>query len=114
VRIPARPPGAVGVRQARRRRLTISISTVAVVVDVDANGAIAEAGVAVGSCSAVARRPPARGTLIGVAADADLAGVLELADLAPLMPIDDRAAVPLPPRRDCHARASRPARVASP
>jgi len=73
-----------------RRYLTISISTVAVVVDVDGNGAIAEAGVAVGSCSAVAQRLPAlEARLVGVAADADLAGVLEPADLAPLTPIDD-------------------------
>jgi len=73
-----------------RRYLTISISTVAVVVDVDEKGAIAEAGVAVGSCSAVARRLPAlEARLVGVAADADLAGVLAPGDLAPLTPIDD-------------------------
>ena len=53
-------------------------------------GAIAEAGVAVGSCSAVARRLPAlEARLVGVAAGADLAGVLDPADLAPLAPIDD-------------------------
>ena len=92
VRIPARSARARSAfaKLGGRRYLTISISTVAVVVDVDANGAIVEAGVAVGSCSAVARRLPAlEARLIGVAADADLAGVLEPADLAPLTPIDD-------------------------
>jgi len=92
VRIPARSPRARSAfaKLGGRRYLTISISTVAVVVDVDADGAIVEAGVAVGSCSAVAQRLPAlEARLIGVAADADLAGALVPADLAPLTPIDD-------------------------
>jgi CO/xanthine dehydrogenase FAD-binding subunit len=92
VRIPARSPRARSgfAKLGGRRYLTISISTVAVVVDVDADGGIVEAGVAVGSCSAVAQRLPAlEARLIGVAADADLAGVLVPADLAPLTPIDD-------------------------
>src|SRR5436190_1953783 len=54
------------------------------------DGRIAEAGVAVGSCSAVARRlTTLEGRLVGAAADGDLAGQLELGDLAPLTPIDD-------------------------
>jgi len=92
VRIPARSPKARSAfaKLGGRRYLTISISTVAVVVDVDAHGRVAEAGVAVGSCSAVARRlPTLEARLVGMAADADLAGALELADLAPLTPIDD-------------------------
>jgi len=92
VRIPARSPRARSAfaKLGGRRYLTISISTVAVVVDVDADGEIVEAGVAVGSCSAVAQRLPAlEARLIGVAADADLAGALVPADLAPLTPIDD-------------------------
>jgi len=92
VRIPARTPRARSAfaKLGGRRYLTISISTVAVVVDVDASGEIVEAGVAVGSCSAVAQRLAAlEARLIGVAADADLAGVLVPADLAPLTPIDD-------------------------
>jgi CO/xanthine dehydrogenase FAD-binding subunit len=73
-----------------RRYLTISISTVAVVIDVDADGTIAAAGVAVGSCSAVARRlTTLERRLVGAAADSDLAGLLKLPDLAPLTPIDD-------------------------
>jgi len=92
VRIPARSERARSAfaKLGGRRYLTISITTVAVVVDVDSRGAIAEASVAVGSCSAVAKRLPAlEARLVGVRADGDVAGVLDLADLAPLTPIDD-------------------------
>jgi len=118
VRIPARSVRARSAfaKLGGRRYLTISISTVAVVVDVDEKGAIAEAGVAVGSCSAVARRLPAlEARLVGVAADADLAGVLAPGDLAPLTPIDDlRASAAY--RRDATATLVRRAlrAVASP
>ena len=92
VRVPARSARARSAfaKLGGRRYLTISISTVAVVVDIDADDTIVEAGVAVGSCSAVARRLPAlEARLVGVIADADLAGVLAPGDLAPLTPIDD-------------------------
>jgi len=92
VRVPARSARARSAfaKLGGRRYLTISISTVAVVVDVDDSGAIVHAGVAVGSCSAVARRLPAlEARLVSVAADSDLAGLLDSADLAPLTPIDD-------------------------
>jgi CO/xanthine dehydrogenase FAD-binding subunit len=92
VRVPGRSARARSafVKLGGRRYLTISISTVAVVVDVDSSGAIVAAGVAVGSCSAVAKRLPAlEARLAGVAADADLAAVLDPGDLAPLTPIDD-------------------------
>jgi len=92
VRIPARSARARSAfaKLGGRRYLTISISTVAVVVDSDGAGAIAEAGVAVGSCSAVARRLPAlEARLLGAAAGTDLARLLDPADLAPLAPIDD-------------------------
>ena len=92
VRIPARSARARSAfaKLGGRRYLTISISTVAVVVDVDADGTIAEAGVAVGSCSAVAQRLPAlEARLVGVAVDAELADLLDVSDLAPLTPIDD-------------------------
>jgi len=92
IRIPARSARARSAcaKLGGRRYLTISISTVAVVVDVDAHGRVAEAGVAVGSCSAVAQRlPTLEARLVGVAADADLAHLLDVADLAPLTPIDD-------------------------
>jgi CO/xanthine dehydrogenase FAD-binding subunit len=70
------------------------MTMVAVVLDVDAAGVVAHAGVAVGSCSAVARRLPAlEQRLVGRAvsgarADA-LEDLVEPADLAPLAPIDD-------------------------
>jgi len=92
VRIPARSQRARSAfaKLGGRRYLTISISTVAVVVDVDERGAIDFAAVAVGSCSAVARRLPAlEARLIGVALDTDLGGRVDPADLAPLTPIDD-------------------------
>ena len=92
VRIPARSQRARSAfaKLGGRRYLTISISTVAVVVDVDERDAIDFAAVAVGSCSAVARRLPAlEARLIGVALDTDLGGRVDPADLAPLTPIDD-------------------------
>ena len=92
IRIPARSTRARSAfaKLGGRRYLTISISTVAVVVDVDANGAIVDASIAVGSCSAVAQRLPAlEARLVGVAVDAELADLLDVSDLAPLTPIDD-------------------------
>jgi CO/xanthine dehydrogenase FAD-binding subunit len=92
VRVPARSARARSAfaKLGGRRYLTISISTVAVVVDIDEDGSIADAGVAVGSCSAVCKRLPAlEARLNGVAASADLAALLDPADLAPLAPIDD-------------------------
>jgi len=92
VRIPARSPRvrSAFAKLGGRRYLTISISTVAVVVDVDGAGAITAAAIAVGSCSAVAQRLPAlEARLIGASMGTDLAGKIELADLAPLTPIDD-------------------------
>ena len=92
LRLPARSERARSAfaKLGGRRYLTISISTVAVVIDIDASGVITEANVAVGSCSAVARRLPAlEARLAGVRAGHDLAGLVELGDLAPLTPIDD-------------------------
>ena len=72
-----------------RRYLVISISMVAVTIDLDDAGRVAGAGVAVGSCSAVARRLPSlEARLIGREADR-LADCVEPGDLAPLTPIDD-------------------------
>jgi CO/xanthine dehydrogenase FAD-binding subunit len=92
VRVPARSARARSAfaKLGGRRHLTIAISTVAVVVDVDAAGRVVEAGVAVGSCSAVAQRLPAlEARLAGADANGDLAALLDSADLAPLTPIDD-------------------------
>ena len=72
-----------------RRYLVISITMVAVLIELDAAGRVARAGIAVGSCSAVARRLPAlEARLVGRAA-ATLAACVEPGDLAPLTPIDD-------------------------
>ncbi len=72
-----------------RRYLVISISMVAATIDVDETGVVVSAGVAVGSCSAVARRLPSlEARLIGRQL-AHLADRVEPADLAPLAPIDD-------------------------
>ena len=63
---------------------------VAVVLDVDATGTVAYAGVAVGSCAAMARRlPRLESRLVGRPVGIDLGALVEIADLAPLTPIDD-------------------------
>jgi CO/xanthine dehydrogenase FAD-binding subunit len=72
-----------------RRYLVISIAMVAAVIDLDDVDRVTGAGVAVGSCSAVAKRLPAlEARLLGCDV-ARLADCLEPADLAPLTPIDD-------------------------
>ena len=73
-----------------RRYLVISITMVALVLEVDASGRVISAGVAVGSCSACAKRLPAlERRLLGM----PLTDVAQLsigaADLAALTPIDD-------------------------
>ncbi len=72
-----------------RRYLVISIAMVAVVVDLDDADRVTSAGVAVGSCSAVAMRLGSlEARLIGREV-AQLADCVEAADLALLTPIDD-------------------------
>lgn len=92
VRVPARRGRARSAfaKLGGRRYLTIAVTTVAVVVDADPNGAILDAGAAVGSCSAAARRLTSlERRLVGAAAHGDLAALFDPADLAPLAPIDD-------------------------
>lgn len=73
-----------------RRYLVISISMVAVVVRVGDDGRVLEARIAVGSCSAVARRLHAlERELTGASARIGLGKVVRLEHLAPLAPIDD-------------------------
>jgi CO/xanthine dehydrogenase FAD-binding subunit len=73
-----------------RRYLVISISMVAVVVLVGGDGRMLEARVAVGSCSAVARRLPALETdLAGASVTNGLGQIVKPEHLAPLSPIDD-------------------------
>ena len=89
--IPARAARARSVffKLGGRRYLVISITMVAVMIELDAAGRVAGAGVAVGSCSAVAQRLPAlEARLLGHAA-ALLAECVDADDLAALTPIDD-------------------------
>ena len=89
--VPARAAGArsVFLKLGGRRYLVISITMVAVLIEPGNDGSVAHAGVAVGSCSAVAKRLPAlEGRLMG-REPAGLAACVEPGDLAPLTPIDD-------------------------
>jgi CO/xanthine dehydrogenase FAD-binding subunit len=73
-----------------RRYLVISIAMVSVLVDTDAAGRIVSCGIAVGACSAVARRLPAlEQALAGQPLAPGLGARVEQAHLAPLAPIDD-------------------------
>ena len=92
LRIPARGASARSafIKLGGRRYLTISMTMVAVVLDVDATATVAYAGVAVGSCAAMARRlPRLEARLVGRPVGSDLGALVENADLAPLTPIDD-------------------------
>jgi CO/xanthine dehydrogenase FAD-binding subunit len=89
--VPAPSPGmrAAFLKLGARRSLVISIAMVAVLLEVEA-GVVREARIAVGACSAVARRlPRAEARLVGLAADAALGEALGADDLAGLAPIDD-------------------------
>jgi CO/xanthine dehydrogenase FAD-binding subunit len=73
-----------------RRYLVISIAMVAAIVRTDNHGRIAEVRVAVGSCSAAARRLGAlERALIGAPASAGLGARVLAEHLAQLSPIDD-------------------------
>jgi CO/xanthine dehydrogenase FAD-binding subunit len=72
-----------------RRYLVISIVMVAVLLDV-VEGVVREARVAVGSCSAVAKRlPEVERRLVGAEAQGALGTLIEGEDIASLAPIDD-------------------------
>lgn len=73
-----------------RRYLVISISMVAIVLQKDRAGKIAQARVAVGSCSAVARRlTDLENNLLGRSATAGIPELVTAEHLSPLSPIDD-------------------------
>ncbi len=73
-----------------RRYLVISIAMVAAVVLPDRAGRVAEARIAVGSCSAVARRLFAlERELVGIAIGDGFGGTVRPEHLQPLSPIDD-------------------------
>jgi CO/xanthine dehydrogenase FAD-binding subunit len=73
-----------------RRYLVISIAMVATVVKTDPSGLVAEARVAVGSCSAIAQRLTAlERALVGARARMGLAALVSHEHLKSLSPIDD-------------------------
>lgn len=81
---------SVFLKLGARRYLVISISMLAVVLVADESGGVSLARVAVGSCSASARRLPAlERSLVGRAIGEGLGDGIELSHLAPLSPIDD-------------------------
>ena len=73
-----------------RRYLVISISMVAVVLQKDANGRVAEAHLAVGSCSSTARRlSQLEAELVGRRTSREISDAVKPEHLSPLSPIDD-------------------------
>jgi CO/xanthine dehydrogenase FAD-binding subunit len=89
--IPARAAGtrSAFLKLGGRRYLVISITMVAAMIELDPARRVTFAGVAVGSCSAVAQRlPTLEARLVGRDAAA-LAACVEPGDLARLTPIDD-------------------------
>jgi CO/xanthine dehydrogenase FAD-binding subunit len=92
VLVPRRIEDAVSVfiKLGARKYLVISISMVAAVVQTDSSGNVAEAHVAVGSCSATARRLfELEKDLVGVPATAGIGDAVTAGHLSPLSPIDD-------------------------
>lgn len=82
--------GSVFLKLGARRYLVISISMVAAVVRIGEDGRVLDARVAVGSCSAVARRLTAlESELPGASASQGLGRMVRPEHLAPLSPIDD-------------------------
>jgi CO/xanthine dehydrogenase FAD-binding subunit len=81
---------SVFLKLGARRYLVISIAMVAVVMKTDNNGTIADARVAVGSCSVTAQRLVAlERELIGVRAQAGISSLVRVDHLSALAPIDD-------------------------
>jgi CO/xanthine dehydrogenase FAD-binding subunit len=72
-----------------RRYLVISISMVAAVVQADVGGLIAEARVAIGSCSATAKRLRDLESDLAGKPISEAAALVRPEHLAPLSPIDD-------------------------
>ena len=70
--------------------LVISISMVAAIVKSDDSGTVVDARVAVGSCSATARRlPDLERDLVGLKAQPGIGAMVQPQHLTPLAPIDD-------------------------
>ncbi|MEO3389370.1 FAD binding domain-containing protein [Mesorhizobium sp. CAU 1741] len=78
------------VKLGARRYLVISIAMTAVRLTLDGERRVADAAIAVGACSAVARRLPAlERAIVGLPAGSGLAKTVESYDFAELSPIDD-------------------------
>jgi CO/xanthine dehydrogenase FAD-binding subunit len=81
---------SVFLKLGARRYLVISIAMVAAVVKTDNAGRVAEARIAIGSCSAAARRLTAlEHALVGIPARIGLGTIAQAEHLAQLSPIDD-------------------------
>jgi CO/xanthine dehydrogenase FAD-binding subunit len=81
---------SVFLKVGARRYLVISIAMVAAVVKTDNAGCVAEARIAIGSCSAAARRLTAlERALVGIPARIGLGTIAQAEHLAQLSPIDD-------------------------
>jgi CO/xanthine dehydrogenase FAD-binding subunit len=93
IQIPAQPEGARSafLKLGSRTYLVISIAMVSVLLAPDADGRVAQARIAVGSCSPVARRlPDLEAALIGAPFEAAVvAARVGPEHLDPLSPIDD-------------------------
>jgi len=86
----ADPARSTFLKLGARRYLVISIAMVAVVLSFSSNGHIATAAVAVGACSAAAKRLSGLETaLLGEPPRVELADRVSAEHLAPLSPIDD-------------------------
>ena len=87
---PKRETRSTFLKLGARKYLVISIVMVAVVVEIADGRTVANARIAVGSCSAVAQRLPAlEAALAGRGIDAGLANLVQPKHLASLSPIDD-------------------------
>ncbi len=92
VLVPKRGRGARSnfLKFGARRYLVISIAMVAALIEVDEGGFIGHARIAVGACSAAARRLPAlEFALVGKSIDAPIEDLAEDGMLSPLAPIGD-------------------------
>jgi CO/xanthine dehydrogenase FAD-binding subunit len=86
---PKQPARSTFLKLGARKYLVISIVMVGAVVETDGDK-IAAARIAVGSCSAVAKRlPDLEQRLVGHKLSPALADIVQASDLSPLSPIDD-------------------------
>ncbi|MFM8799857.1 MAG: FAD binding domain-containing protein [Tagaea sp.] len=88
VRVPDRPSRSAFLKLGARKYLVISIAMVAANIEA-AGDTVRAARVAVGACSAAARRLPELEAALAGAKLADMAQIATFAHLAPLSPIDD-------------------------